>query len=220
MCSFPNLEFFPMSPCSWDELIFSHEMLSAEVQIKEENIIFQNPTDDHYELSSEIDLSKTSHDREQILEVITKPKEEPDVQKTRFIGVRKRPWGKFAAEIRDSTRNGIRVWLGTFDSAEEAALIYDQAAFSMRGSSTQLNFPMERVKESLKGKSYSCFKDGSSPAAVIKETHRVRRISKCKRNNKNQECPKTPVVFEDLGSDLLDQLLGTCEISSSSSTNS
>ncbi|KAI3665164.1 hypothetical protein L6452_43785 [Arctium lappa] len=213
MSSYPNLEFFPMSPCSWDELLFSHHMLS-KVQIKdEENLIFSYPNNEYhqYEHSSETDRNKTDS-----LQVIAKPKEEPEVDKKRFIGVRKRPWGKFAAEIRDSTRNGIRVWLGTFDSAEEAALVYDQAAFAMRGSSTQLNFPMERVKESLKGKGYSCFKDGSSPAAAIKETHRVRRISKSKRNNNNQVCSKSPLVFEDLGSDLLEQLLFTSESSSSS----
>ncbi|KAI3699231.1 hypothetical protein L2E82_43383 [Cichorium intybus] len=188
----------------------------SKVQIKEENIRFQDPSQVPYELSSDqTDLSNTSPNGKQIIEVMVPPKEEPDVQKTRFIGVRKRPWGKFAAEIRDSTRNGIRVWLGTFDSAEEAALIYDQAAFSMRGSSSQLNFSMEKVKESLKGKSYSCFKDGSSPAAAIKETHRVRTISKRKRNIKNEVCPQTPVVLEDLGSDLLDQLLGTSESSRS-----
>ncbi|KAG2559331.1 hypothetical protein PVAP13_8NG311000 [Panicum virgatum] len=66
-----------------------------------------------------------------------------------FIGVRPRPWGTFAAEIRDSTRRGARVWLGTFDTPEAAALAYDQAAFSTRGAAAVLNFPVERVRESL-----------------------------------------------------------------------
>jgi len=66
-----------------------------------------------------------------------------------FIGVHPRPWGKFAAEIRDSTRRGARVWIGTFDTPEAAALAYDQAAFSARGAGAVLNFPVERVRESL-----------------------------------------------------------------------
>ncbi|CAH9084199.1 unnamed protein product [Cuscuta epithymum] len=104
------------------------------------------------------------------------------VQPNKFRGVRQRQWGSWVSEIRHPLLKK-RIWLGTFETAEEAAKAYDQAAVLMNGQNAKTNFPTVNDKGS-KAVNAGGSGDGSgvTPSPPIPADVLSAKLKKCCKN--------------------------------------